>query len=104
MIGDGVLHSLDYVVNPPLNLRELFGGGHILALIVFFRLVGFVNGEQCCSVRDPLLLDGVDATLRLTLGKPVFETGEGGGSGRRKWRVQLPHLFPYEGQVEASFA
>src|SRR5215470_641185 len=52
MIGDGALHALDDEIDPLLNLRELFGVSHILALFVFFRLIACVNGEVGCSVRD----------------------------------------------------
>jgi hypothetical protein len=38
MIGNGALHSLDYEIAPLLNLRELFGRSHILALFVFFSV------------------------------------------------------------------
>ena len=80
MIGDGALHALDDEIDPLLNLRELFGGSHILALLVFFRLIACVNGEVGCSVRDTLLPDGPDSAARFTLGKPLVETFEESGS------------------------
>jgi hypothetical protein len=98
MIGDGALHSLGHEINPLLNLGELFGGSHFLALFVFFRLIACVNGEVGWSVRDTLLLDGPDATARFTLSKPLVQTGEGGSPALRNRGFRLLHLLPYRVQ------
>src|ERR1700675_4580961 len=103
MIGDGALHSLDDEINPLQNLREPFGGSHFQDLFAFFRLIACVNGEVGCSVRDALLLDDPDAAARLTLSKPLVETGEGGNLALRYQAFRLLHLLPYRVQGETMF-
>src|SRR5260370_36656997 len=95
VIGDGALHSLDDEIDPLLNLGELFGRSHILALFVFSCLIDYVNGEVGCSVRDALLPDRADDATRFTLGKPLAETGEGGRSYLSKPWFLWRHLLPY---------